>query len=89
MSSKLDLVLNNGNVTENEVYEAKELLLEHNIEIDLVGITNDIFEIVQRVFTTKEVVWSLHCNSIREHITNYSPIVKTVFENRATFIIKV
>lgn len=37
----------------------------------------------------KDILWSLHCNSIRERITNYSPIVKTVFENRATFIIKV
>lgn len=37
----------------------------------------------------KDIFWSLHCNSIRERITNYSPIVKTVFENRATFIIKV
>lgn len=33
--------------------------------------------------------WSLHCNSIREYITDYSPIIKTIFENRATFIIKV
>lgn len=57
---KLELVLNNGNVTESEAYEAKELLLEHNIEIDLVGITNDIFGIVQRVFPTKEVVYSFN-----------------------------
>lgn len=36
-----------------------------------------------------EKFWSLYCNSIREHITDFRPIVKTVFENRATFIIKV
>lgn len=57
---KLELVLNNGNVTESEAYAAKALLLEHGIEIDLVGITNDIFEIVQRVFPTKEVVYSFN-----------------------------
>ena len=57
---KLELVLNNGNVTEAEAYKAKELLSEHNIEIDLVGITNDIFEIVQRVFPSKEVVYSFN-----------------------------
>lgn len=57
---KLELVLNNGNVTEAEAYKAKALLSEHDIEIDLVGITNDIFEIVQRVFPTKEVVYSFN-----------------------------
>lgn len=57
---KLELVLNNGNVTESEAYAAKALLLEHGIEIGLVGITNDIFEIVRKVFPTKEVVYSFN-----------------------------
>lgn len=37
----------------------------------------------------KDKSWNLHYNTIRENIVDYSPIVKTIFENRATFIIKV
>lgn len=66
---KLELVLNNGNVTEDEVNKAKALLLEHDTEIDLIGVTNDIFEIVKKVFPTKEIVYSFNnrTNSLYEY----------------------
>ncbi len=57
---KLELVLNNWNVTEDDVRDAKKLLEEHDIKISLVGITNDIYDIVKRAFPSQEIVYSFN-----------------------------
>lgn len=55
---KLELVLNNGLVCTNDIQEAARMLAEHNISIDLVGITDDIYDDVKRYFPTQKIVYS-------------------------------
>ena len=55
---KLELVLNNGNVSPEDVEHAARMLDEHGIEINLVGITDDIYEPVRDSFPTQELVYS-------------------------------
>ena len=55
---KLELVLNNGNVSPEDVVRAARMLGEHGIDVDLVGITDDIYEPVKSSFPTQELVYS-------------------------------
>ncbi len=55
---KLELVLNNGNVTDEDVHTCKSILDEHGVQIDLVGITGDIYHSVRHVFPDQEIVYS-------------------------------
>lgn len=55
---KLELVLNNGNVSPEDVVCAARMLGEHGIDVDLVGITDDIYEPVRASFPTQELVYS-------------------------------
>lgn len=55
---KLELVLNNGLVSQNDVQEAAQMLTNHNIYVDLVGITDDIYDVVKQYFPTQEIVYS-------------------------------
>lgn len=55
---KLELVLNNGHVCSNDIDEVAQMLAEHNIGIDLVGITDDIYDDVKRYFPTQKIVYS-------------------------------
>lgn len=55
---KLELVLNNGNITEDDIVASKKLLNEHGITIDLLGITDDIYADVKKYFPSQELVYS-------------------------------
>ena len=55
---KLELVLNNGLVCSNDIREAAQMLEDHNISIDLVGITDDIYNDVKTYFPTQKIVYS-------------------------------
>ena len=55
---KLELVLNNGLVSLHDVQEAAQMLTNHNICIDLVGITDDIYDDVKQYFPTQKIVYS-------------------------------
>lgn len=55
---KLELVLNNGLVSTGDVREAAQLLSNHEIHVDLVGITDDIYDDVKLNFPTQEIVYS-------------------------------
>lgn len=55
---KLELVLNNGLVSPRDVQEAAQMLKNHNICIDLVGITDDIYDDVKQYFPTQKIVYS-------------------------------
>lgn len=66
---KLELVLNNGNVTKTEVETAQKMLIDHNINVDVVGITNDIYLEVKSVFCSQDIVYSFNnrTNTIDEY----------------------
>lgn len=55
---KIELVLNNGLVRSSDIREAAQMLANHNICIDLVGITDDIYDDVKRYFPTQKIVYS-------------------------------
>lgn len=55
---RLELVLNNGNVRPEDVVRSAQMLREHEIDIDLVGITDDIYREVRQSFPTQELVYS-------------------------------
>lgn len=55
---KLELVLNNGLVCSNDIQEAAQMLANYNIGIDLVGITDDIYDDIKRYFPTQKIVYS-------------------------------
>lgn len=55
---KLELVLNNGLVRPHDVQEAAQMLTSHDICIDLVGITDDIYDDVKQYFPTQKIVYS-------------------------------
>lgn len=55
---RLELVLNNGNVCPEDVIQSAQLLREHEIDIELVGITDDIYREVRQAFPTQELVYS-------------------------------
>lgn len=54
----LELVLNNGNVTENDIVAAKKMLAEHGAAIDLIGLTDDIYANVKKHFPDLKTVYS-------------------------------
>lgn len=55
---KLELVLNNGNVSGEDIERAARMLREHGIRVDMVGITDDIYEEVRAAFPARELVFS-------------------------------
>lgn len=55
---KLELVLNNGMVSCEDVKQSAQMLEAHGIKVDLVGITDDIYEYVKRYFPSQELVFS-------------------------------
>ena len=57
-SIRLELVLNNGNIRPEDVVRSAQMLREHELDIDLVGITDDIYREVRQEFPTQELVYS-------------------------------
>lgn len=59
-SIRLELVLNNGNVSPGDIQSSKKMLDEMNIDIDLVCVTDDIYDEVKAVFYNKDIVLSFN-----------------------------
>lgn len=57
---ELELVLNNGNVTDQDIRRSRELLEKHAIAADIVGITHDIYDNIKRVFPEQKIVYSFN-----------------------------
>ena len=52
------MVLNNGLVSSHDVQETVQMLINHNICIDLVGMTDNIYDDVKQYFPTQKIVYS-------------------------------
>ena len=50
--------MNNGLVSPHDIQKAAQMLTNHNICIDLVGITDDIYDDVKQYFPTHKIVYS-------------------------------
>lgn len=57
---RLELLFNTGNISEHDIMEAKSFLDSHRIEPQLVGIINEYYDIVRRVFPQCEIVYSFN-----------------------------
>ena len=55
---KMELVLNNGMVNRDDVKRSARMLHDHGVNIDLVGITDDIYNDVKSFFPTQRIVYS-------------------------------
>lgn len=55
---KLELVLNNGRVSCDDVKQSAQMLRNHGIDVDLVGITDEIYDDVKAFFPTQKIVYS-------------------------------
>ncbi len=55
---KLELVLNNGRVSYEDVKQSAQMLHNHGIDVDLVGITDEIYDYVKAFFPIQKMVYS-------------------------------
>lgn len=55
---KLELVLNNGMVSHEDVEQSAKILHNHGVDVDLVGITDEIYDDVKVFFPTQKIVYS-------------------------------
>lgn len=60
---ELELVLNNGNITAQDIRRSRKLLERHAIAVDIVGITHDIYNETKRVFPEQKIVYSFNNNT--------------------------